>query len=322
MTATNTTDNANPLPPATGDRATVLYIGGLGRSGSTLLNDLVAQHKEVISVGEVNRLLDRGLLDDQTCGCTHPFSTCELWTRVGERLGGWDNLDPHELLRQRDAIDRNRHIHKLLFPERFPNATIPLEGYGEWYGKMLVAVRDSSEASVVIDSTKAISNALLLRHLNMIDLRLVHLVRDSRGVAYSWTKAQKKAEQGDDRMMDQFHPAHMAWRWLTWNTLFANFDKIGVPVLRVRYEDLIADPQDTVERVLAFGGLEKTELDFIDGQTITLEPTHSIAGNPSRFKTGEMELRPDEAWRTELDPKESKLVSTITYPLLRKYGYE
>lgn len=124
---------------------------------------------------------------------------------------------------------------------------------------------------------------------------MIHLVRDVRGVAYSWTKSRKKADEGDDRMMNQYPPGETARRWLTWNGLFAAFANIGVPVLRVRYEDLIANPKNVVEDVLRFGGVEPTKIDFVDGNTITLEPTHSIAGNPSRFKTGEMELRPDEA---------------------------
>jgi len=310
-----------PAPPATGDRATVLYIGGLGRSGSTLLNDLMAQHESVVSVGEVNRLIKRGLLSDQMCGCGHAFSTCELWNDVGERMGGWDRADTTTLLSQKDAIDRNRHSLKLLFPSIYPGAKEPIDGFGEWHGRMLVAARDAAGVPLVIDSTKQLSTGLLLRHLDSIDLRMVHLVRDARGVAYSWTKSKKKDDVGDDRMMNQYPPGRMAQRWLSWNMLFASFAKLGIPVLRIRYEDLIANPKQVVEEVLAFGGVEPNNIDFVDGNTITLEPTHSIAGNPSRFKTGEMELRPDEAWRENLDPKMRDRVTTIAYPLLKKYGY-
>ncbi len=316
-------DNKDAAPPATGDRATVLYIGGLGRSGSTLLNDLMAQHESVVSVGEVNRLLNRGLEANQTCGCGKPFSECELWIDVGERLGGWDNVDSTKLLEQRQNIDRNRHSLKLLAPKLFPQAKEPLDGFGQWHGQMLVAARDSAGVPLVIDSTKQISTGLLLRHLDSIDLRMVHLVRDARGVAYSWTKARKKADEGDDRMMNQYPPAQIAQRWLSWNGLFASFRAIGIPVLRVRYEDMVSNPQKVVEDVLAFGGLPRSEIEvpFVDGRTTTLEPTHSIAGNPSRFKTGEMELSPDEAWRDNLDPKAQKQVTAIAYPLLKKYGY-
>lgn len=316
-----TSTTPNPAPPATGDRATVLYIGGLGRSGSTLLNDLMAQHESVVSVGEVNRLIKRGLLSDQMCGCGELFSACELWTDVGEKLGGWDNVDTTKLLEHKDNIDRNRHSLKLLFPSVVPGAKEPIEGFGKWHGQMLVAARDAAGVPLVIDSTKQISTGLLLHQLDSIDLRMIHLVRDARGVAYSWTKSRKKADEGDDRMMNQYPPGRMAQRWLTWNGLFASFSKLGVPVLRVRYEDLIANPKQVVEEVLRFGGVEPANIHFVDGNTITLEPTHSIAGNPSRFKTGEMELRPDEAWRTELDEKARKRVTTIAYPLLKKYGY-
>jgi hypothetical protein len=41
-----------------------------------------------------------------------------------------------------------------------------------------------------------------------------------------------------------------------------------------------------------------------------------------RFSSGPLVIRRDDAWRTEMDAGDRRLVTTITGPLLRRYGYE
>ena len=49
-------------------------------------------------------------------------------------------------------------------------------------------------ASVVIDSSKHSALAHCLRWSNAIELRVLQVVRDPRGVAYSWTKRVDRPE--------------------------------------------------------------------------------------------------------------------------------
>ena len=73
----------------------VLFVGGLGRSGSTVLDMLLAQEPGMVPVGEVRHLWERGLRDNDLCGCGAPFHDCPFWRAVGERaFGGWHRLDP------------------------------------------------------------------------------------------------------------------------------------------------------------------------------------------------------------------------------------
>ena len=50
------------------------------------------------------------------------------------------------------------------------------------------AIAVVGDTRVIVDSSKAPSTAFVLRAMPVLDLRLVHLIRDSRGVAYSWNK--------------------------------------------------------------------------------------------------------------------------------------
>ena len=75
-------------------RARVLFIGGWGRSGSTLLDRVLGHVPGVVSLGEVREIWVRGVIEDRPCGCDRPFSECPFWTEVGDRAwGGWRSFD-------------------------------------------------------------------------------------------------------------------------------------------------------------------------------------------------------------------------------------
>lgn len=66
-----------------------------------------------------------------------------------------------------------------------------------------------SGAAVIFDSSKNASTAYALRTHDEIALRIVHIVRDIRGVAYSWTKSITRPEAdaaSAQPLMDQYPP--------------------------------------------------------------------------------------------------------------------
>jgi hypothetical protein len=63
------------------------------------------------------------------------------------------------------------------------------------------------------------------------------------------------------------------------------------------------------------------DLDFLSGDSAVLSPSHTVAGNPMRFRTGPITLRRDDAWRSKLPRARRLLVTALTAPLLARYGY-
>ena len=117
-------------------------------------------------------------------------------------------------------------------------------------------VAAASGASVIVDSTKHLSTALLLRRIPGIDLRVVHLVRDSRGVAFSWTKRVPKPWiAGGDAYMDRYAPTRTSFRWLGYNAGFHALRAAGTRMIRMRYEDLVTEPEAQLRRAVALAGL-------------------------------------------------------------------
>ena len=304
---------------------TVLYIGGTGRSGSTLLDRILDRIPGLCSVGEVVHLWRRGVRDNELCACRRRFGECPFWAAVGaEAYGGWEELDPRELLSLQHSVDRNRFIPFMENRTLWPRYQRKLRAYGQYLSSLYRGIRSATGASVIVDSTKHASTAFLLRRLPSIDLRLVHLVRDSRGVAYSWTKRVRRPEVvGQRAFMARWHPVRTGARWVAYNALLHRLSKLGTPSIWMKYESLVARPRDEVGRVLRFLGMSEDDLDldFIGPDAVDLTAGHSVAGNPMRFQNGSVPLRLDEEWRHRLNARDRAIVSAMTWPLLARYGY-
>jgi hypothetical protein len=183
------------------------------------------------------------------------------------------------------------------------------------------AAADVAGASVLVDSSKHAALAYCLRFAPRIDLRVVHVVRDSRGVAYSWTKRVSRPEADGEAEMTRYKPGRSALLWNAHNVAFAMLRRCGVPVRRLRYEDLLADPVAVLRDLAAFADLPQPSVDFIRDGVAELGACHSAAGNPMRFTVGPVPLRHDDAWRTSLPTGQRRLVGALTAPLLQAYGY-
>ena len=92
----------------------MLYLGGLGRSGSTLIERLIGQLPGVCPVGELVHLWERGITEGERCGCGEPFRECPFWQQVGKAaFGGWDEVEVSRVAALRARVDRNRFIPAL-----------------------------------------------------------------------------------------------------------------------------------------------------------------------------------------------------------------
>jgi sulfotransferase family protein len=178
-----------------------------------------------------------------------------------------------------------------------------------------------------VDSSKHASLAFCLSRRPEVDLRVIHLVRDSRAVAYSWTTRVARPDASAESYMTTYSPLRAAGHWNAQNGAFQVLARRGAPVLRIRYEDVVADPAKTLGLIMSFAGLraDPPGLTFLggdDGGTwAELHASHTASGNPMRFTTGRLEIRRDERWRTAMPARQRRAVTALTLPLLAYYGY-
>lgn len=306
------------------EKVPVLFIGAVPRSGSTIVSDLLNENGHMINIGELVHLWERGVIEDNLCGCGERFSDCDFWSRVGkEAFGSWEQVSGDRMRQLQLRADRTRHIPALLFPQLSPFLQANTMQYGGVVTRILRAIVEVSGKPIVVDTSKHVSTALLLRRLPEVDLKIVHMVRDPRGVAHSWSKVIDRPEVTDaDRQMATLHPARIGMRWLWFNWAFSNMDRLGVETTTIRYEDFVEDPTETLNQVFAFAGLEPTAEEILNTEDpVILESGHSVSGNPRRLERKPVQIKADDGWRNSLDPKMSKVVSRITGVMLGRYRY-
>ena len=314
------TQRERAAPPVT-----VLYVGGTGRSGTTLLERIVGQASGVCAAGELTFLWDRGLRGNERCGCGERFDACPFWTQVGkEAFGGWDQLDLDELEALQRQVDRHRYLLAMVAPRLAGAYRRRMRRYAAVLERVYRAIATVSGAGVVIDSSKNAPHAYLLSHVPGVDLRLVHLVRRSHGVAYSWTKKMRRPEVADAEAYMHRQPAAVtALYWMKDNLLLDLLRLLRVPSHRLRYESLVSDPRGHAGAMLRHADhrLDDPELGFIGEGHVELAVNHTVAGNPMRFHQGPLDLRADDQWSRAMPRGQRLVVSAITWPLLLRYGY-
>ncbi len=301
---------------------TVLYVGSWSRSGSTLLDLVLGRIPGFVSAGELRFLWERGLAGRQLCGCGVPVPECPFWRAVlEEAFGAAGRVDVDGMFDLWRRVDGLRRAPWLLAPRRPAAFDRDLRALRDVLGRVYRAVRTVSGAAVVVDSSKYAAYGLLLAGVPGIELRVLHLVRDSRAVAYSWTRSKRMPEvAGEERYM----PVKGPWR----SALYWNVEHLALPLLRrhaaayhvLRYDDLAARPSASLGAALERIGLA-ADLGFLREGRLELGPNHTVAGNPLRFQRGDLPIRPDDEWRARLGRGSRRVVTALTWPLLLRYGF-
>jgi hypothetical protein len=319
-----------PSPPVRTDEADgrvgVINIVGTTRSGSTLIELLLAQLPGFVDVGELRYLWFRRLAKqgNMLCGCRALLSECPFWERVGqEAFGGWEQLDAAEVLALSRAVERERYIALLVQPRAWPAYERKLRMYTSLLERLFRAIRVVSGARVVLDASKLLSHAFVLRQLKELDVGFLHIVRDCRGVAFSWSKHVARPETvGGVSYMPRFRPTTVAARWTYDNAGAHLLTALGERRAFMRYETFVQAPRHELTRVLTCLGEADAgeQLRFLE-EDIALEPTHSVSANPMRFQTGTLAIKLDDQWRRDMPRRDLLAVTLLAWPLLRTYGY-
>lgn len=306
VTRPTETEDVSDLMP----QPTIVYLAGSGRSGSTLVERVLGQIDGYVNVGELIDLVRRVLPGDERCGCGERFSSCEFWTAVGERFspGGWDAAEARALLDLERRVARQRHLPVHLGPwDGGASFAADSRRYQEMYARLYQAIAEVSGARVIVDASKLPAQATALAAGPAdLDLRIIHVVRDVRGVAWSLANrsvARPHATEGVDHMYTQSEIT-AALRWTLCQQEVPFLRRIGVPVSRLEYEQLMARPVASLAAALDGVGLPVADdtLGHLRDRTAELGPSHGLSGNPGRFTAGTTVLRLDDVWRREMRP--------------------
>ncbi|MFI4985291.1 MAG: sulfotransferase family protein [Solirubrobacterales bacterium] len=301
----------------------MLLIAGAARSGSTLIDRIIGMHDGFCSTGELQFIWQRSFGENQLCGCGVPFYECAFWRDVSSTAFGVEprDVDAAAVARLKAFVDDKRHLQWLVLraPPRFRSELL---AYGDLLERLYRAVLQVSGARVVVDSSKDPRHGFVLSRLKRFDVHVVHLIRDPRAVAFSWKRTRRRPEihwKSQD-MMIQPAGASSA-RWTAHNALVELLSASAASYCRVRYEDFVVNPGAALSRILAPYDWLGEELVTGSAGQVVLEPSHTVAGNPMRFKGGPLNIELDDEWRVAMPLRDRLLVAAATWPLLWRYGY-
>lgn len=299
----------------TQQRIKLLFIAGYERSGTTLLSRLLGQIDSVFAVGEMSSFWSKRL--NSICGCKKPIRECPVWGRVAAEVdeAGVEADRIARLLKRTD----NRNLPRVLMPG---GKWIAQQSFKTLRANLAVlygAIAKVSEARVIVDSSKTPLYGYLLGSLPNLEVTVVHMIRDPRGVQYS---LQKRRDGGHSYYANNYRPARSIVVWnlvnLAAHRLWQSEPRRYVPI---RYEDFMDDPLHWIHQICERLQIPSESVPVIRAdRSVEMKPTHSILG-AHRFDVGRVRLQADVAWRDGLDAGTQLQVKLLGWPSTRRYRY-
>ncbi len=300
----------------------LVYVAGYGRSGSTLLDMLLSGHPEVFGVGEVNTFLAEEAAGG-SCSCGESLRQCVIWQQVIDRLkADVDGFGSPELIAAMYAAEAASGVAVNAAERRARNREA-----GRLWRTFYTELAHASGCSIIVDSSKT-ARFCVRRPLRLavdagLDVRIIHLVRDPRAVIYSERRrgnnARLESGVGGNGLGGVLRPVT---GWLMANSaveVYRGWMLPGVPVKRVRYEDLVTDPAQSLTEIADFVGVAAEPMLTALNSDSGIDAGHGVGGNRLR-RSGQVKLRFDEAWRHQAD-RMVKSAGLLATPMAAKYGY-
>jgi Sulfotransferase family len=267
----------------------VVYIGGYGHSGSTVLEYIMAGSPAVLACGEVISSIRRGTRKPETCTCGREGHECAVW---GFFYSASSNAIPwsHALI-----------LHALVH-------------------------QAGNRYSALVDSSKTAWGSLCtpfrLKREFGPDFMMVHLTREPRAVCWSVLKQKNRRAKRSKRRLPHY-VLRCSWVVLGWWLANLSCDLFGIihprHYLRLRYEDFVRFPIETLrslyETLLPDARWEYCEPSVRDNR-------HQLHGNNVRYRDITIsDLKEDLKWQREMPAEYSRVVSSLSYLLCVRYGY-
>jgi hypothetical protein len=272
----------------------LVYIGGYGHSGSTLLEYLLTASPDLAGCGEVVSCVRHGLktrttFKNKTCSCGQKAKSCPVWSGVfapGDSSAAWT----HERLVQALL----RHL-------------------------------DSRFAGMV-DSSKTAwgssSSPFRFRRAMGPDFHLIHLVRDPRAVFWSVLKQKNKraGRLGETPVPHSLLAVSTMAGWIAANLSCELFGRLYPDAyMRIRYEDLARSPAEVVQAICA---QLSPDISWSAEKIGSGDNRHQLYGNKMRrTQLSVAEVKEDLQWKTAMPKAYLRTVIPVSFPLRRRYGY-
>lgn len=299
----------------------LIYIMGAGHIGSTIVDIVLGSHPNIESLGEVNKFHRRSwtLDENRKCSCGETVYECPFWVEVRRKwmeMTGYDG--PEEILALQSRFEKTSSTWlNLLWNSVFPSREF--SKFQQATAALYQSVHEVGGRKFLVESSLSPRRAYGLTKNPGIDLYLIHMVRDGRGVIWSLKKPGKKI------MTKKYVPAPAMRTTRYW--ISANLQSFWVSMqvpkakkMLLRYEDFVTDPAATLTRIGDWVGEDLSGLISDFSLTNPNQERHTVGGNRIRMKK-DIRIRADFAWEEKLSQKDRKLFWRTAGWLAKRFGY-
>ena len=324
----------------TNNKQQLVYLAAASHSGSTMTAMLLGAHPQLCSVGELkaNHL---GNKDSYLCSCQTLADKCHFWQGVSARMAARgqafsifdaqmdirSGATPYtdKLLR---PLVRHRSVEWIrdAFLYLSPSWRRQLPLLQQRNADYASAIAEQANATTVVDSSKIGLRLKYLLKNAELDVKVIWLVRDGRGVSLAYKDPAEFADAKNPKLRgggagathEQGRAVSTgAYEWVRCNqetqALVATMPKENW--LRIHYEDICNETEATLDEIFRFIGVEPSQkrLDFKSVE-------HHVVGNGMRLDSSET-ISLDERWKTQLTDTELTDFEQIAGAYQRNLGY-
>ncbi len=273
--------------------STLIYLMGAGRSGTTILATLLGNIDGVRNLGELHQLPEH-VLGEKNCSCGKELYMCPFWSENASEL---ELFKFSEYGKAASDLENHSKILGYFFKNK------KNEIYSRANQELLDKVLNNDQ--FVVDSAKYIGRALALKYNTDFNIKYIYVVRDPRGVIDSFSKNVQTKKSFFSSIF--YYAAVNFLASLVSNTLLKG------KVLKVRYEDVIGSPEDTLRTISAFIGAPVDDLISKLNAGDELDMGHIIGGNRIR-DSGKVKFNPKDKWRDKMSTLRSFSAYLILLP--------
>lgn len=308
------------------NRFPYVYLVSTAYAGSTLLSMLVDSHPEVACIGElansVSNIIKNGSVNKYYCSCGEEIASCHFWIKVKKRnLQNGIEIDLHDFDIELD-LGLGMNLNRIIFGVpgkntsvwKFRDALIShIPVYKNTVNQLIhrniaiaKSILDVLGKTTFFDASKDVRRVTHLAKNKKIELKLIHLVRDSKGVLSSYLK-----HQGNTKV------SKVLRNWKRTNEAAINLKSLlpKSSYMLVRYESLCREPEEIIFKICQFLDIE--EFDCIRNVN---QQKHHIIGNNMRCKPFQG-IRLDHSWEMNLSPIQITECDRISSDVYSKFDH-
>lgn len=295
-------------PPAERRTRKLIYIGGWGRSGSTVLGSILGSLDGAAFVGETRYLWGRGFQKNGRCGCALRIQECTFWTAAAPPA-----VDITHMALSADRLASIGQLPAVIFRFGAVLKNRKFEAYRATVKALYDRVCEGNNVRIVVDSSKNPGYFRSISEIEGYDVYFVHLIRELDGVVDSWKSRKFTRDVTDNEEFPRYSALRSWVQWSLYNVASAFLRRrLGAKYIRVGYEKLCASPAEEITRILRAIG-EPTGHIEAGATSFRVKENHSVSGNPARFSTGIVDLK--EKRSTGPKRVEQKLVLMAARPI-------